>query len=156
MNEQMKNIGREMGIRMGILMSFCLALTGTLSSGHFTPVGFIFSFIVSAIISILIGFVVPVGKITGDVCRKAGFEQGTIKERLLSSLISNLIYTPLMTFVMVLLAYTMVMKQSGGMAQLSFLPMFLHSLVICFIVGYILIFIFQPLFMKQLLKKYRP
>lgn len=156
MNEQMKKIGREMGIRMGILMSFCLALTGTLSSGHFTPVGFLLSFVVSAIISIIIGFVVPVGKITGDACRKAGFNHGTIKERLLSSLISNLIYTPLMTFVMVLLAYTMAMKQSGGMAQLSFLPMFLHSLVICFIVGYILIFIFQPLFMKQLLKKYRP
>lgn len=156
MNEQMKKIGREMGIRMGILMSFCLALTGTLSSGHFTPVGFLLSFVVSAIISIIIGFVVPVGKITGDACRKVGFNQGTIKERLLSSLISNLIYTPLMTFVMVLLAYTMAMKQSGGMAQLSFLPMFLHSLVICFIVGYILIFIFQPLFMKQLLKKYRP
>ncbi|MBO6242936.1 MAG: hypothetical protein J6O61_19225 [Butyrivibrio sp.] len=154
MNEQMKKIGRQMGIRMGILMSFCLALTGTISSGHFTPVGFLFSFIVSAIISIFIGFLVPVGKITGDVCRRAGFAQGTIKERLLSSLISNLIYTPLITFVMVLLAYTMAMKQSGGMAQLSFIPMFLHSLVICFIVGYVLIFIFQPLFLKQLMKKY--
>ena len=153
MEEQMKKIGRQMAIRMGLLMSFCLALTGTLSSGHFTPIGFLLSFVVSAIISICIGFIVPIGKVTTGACVKAGLKPGTLPGRLFESLISNLIYTPLMTFIMVFLAYTMAMKQSGGMAQLSFIGMFLPSLLLCFVVGYILIFIFQPLFMKQLMKK---
>ena len=45
MDEKMKVIGRKMSIRMGILMSFSLALVGTLTSGHFTPVGFVLIFI---------------------------------------------------------------------------------------------------------------
>ncbi len=153
MNEQMRKIGRQMALRMGLLMSFCLSLTGTLSSGHFTPIGFLMSFVVSSVISICIGFIIPIGKVTTGACLKAGLKPETLPGRLFESLISNLIYTPLMTFVMVFLAYSVAMKQSGGMAQLSFVNMFIPSLVICFIVGYVLIFIFQPLFMKQIMKK---
>ena len=70
MDEKMKVIGRKMSIRMGILMSFSLALVGTLTSGHFTPVGFVISFFVSTVVSLVIGFVVPVGKLSGDFCRR--------------------------------------------------------------------------------------
>ena len=152
MDEQMKIIGRKMSIRMGILMSFALALVGTLTSGHFTVPGFIISFIISAIISLIIGFVVPVGKISAAFCRKRNFAPGTLANGIASSLISDIIYTPLITFVMVLFAYIMVKKQSGGMAEIAFLPMFLKSLIICFVVGFILIFIFMPLFLKSLMK----
>ena len=154
MEEKMKKIGRGMNIRMGLLMIFCLSLIGTLFSGHFTMPGFILSFIVSTIISMIIGFVIPMGKVTNSLAGKLGLKQGTLPERLFSSLISNLIYTPLMTFCMVFLAYQMAMKQSGGMAQLNLLSMFLPSLLICFIAGYILIFIFQPLFFKILMARY--
>lgn len=153
MEEQMRKIGKQMAIRMGILMSFCLSLVGTLTSGHFTIPGFIISFVISSIISLIIGFVIPIGKITGGVCAKFGLERGKIGTLVVESLISDAIYTPIMTLAMVGLAYFMVMRQSGGMAQLSFLPMFLSSLLICFIVGFILIMIFQPLFLKQLMKK---
>lgn len=153
MEEQMRKIGKQMAIRMGILMSFCLSLVGTLTSGHFTIPGFIISFVISSIISLIIGFVIPIGKITGGVCAKFGLERGKIGTLVVESLISDAIYTPIMTLVMVGLAYFMVMRQSGGMAKLSFLPMFLRSLLICFIVGFILIMIFQPLFLKQLMKK---
>ena len=37
-------------------------------------------------------------------------------------------------------------------ATVPFLPMFLSSLAICFIVGWVVIFIVQPLFMKLLMK----
>lgn len=153
MEEQMRKIGRQMGIRMGLLMSFCLSLVGTLTSGHFTLVGFLLSFVVSTIISLIIGFLVPVGKISGSLCRKWKLEPGKLATRCVESLISDIIYTPVITLAMVALAYNMAMKQSGGMAEISFLPMFLHSLLICFVVGYVLIFIFMPLFLKQLLKK---
>ena len=154
MEEKMRIIGRAMSIRMGLLMSFCLSLVGTLTSGHFTIPGFIISFIVSTVISMIIGFLIPMGKVTNALSGKLGLRQGTIKERLFSSLISNLIYTPVMTFCMVFLAYQMAMKQSGGMAQLNFPVMFFSSLLICFIVGYVLIFIFQPLFFKALMAKF--
>lgn len=154
MGENMKKIGMGMNIRMALMMSFCLSLIGTLTSGHFTIPGFIISFLISTVISLLIGFIVPIPKANAAMGRKFHLQQGTIKARLAESLVSNLIYTPLMTFVMVLFAYLMTMKQSGGMAELSFGPMFLKSLIICFIAGYVLIFIFQPLFLKSLLKKY--
>ena len=154
MNDQMKKIGRDISIKMAATMSFCLSLVGTLSSGHFTPVGFVVSFLVSFVISLLIGLVIPMGKVSGAVLVKMNLIRGTLGARLVESLISNLIYTPIMTFVMVFLAYNMVMRQSGGMAQLNFWGMFLPSLIICFVVGYVIIFIVQPIFMKIAMKKY--
>ncbi|MCR5754970.1 MAG: hypothetical protein K6G30_09210 [Acetatifactor sp.] len=153
MEEQMKKIGRQMGIRMGLLMSFCLALVGTLTSGHFTPIGFLLSFVISSVISILIGFLIPVGKVSGSICKRLKLEPGKLATRCVESLISDIIYTPVITLAMVAFAYNMAMKQSGGMAEISFLPMFLHSLLICFVVGYVLIFIFMPMFLKQLMQK---
>ena len=155
MGENMKKIGIGMNIRMALMMSFCLSLIGTLTSGHFTIPGFLISFLISTVISLLIGFIVPIPKVNAALGRKCKLQQGTIKARLTESLVSNLIYTPLMTFVMVFFAYQMAMKQSSGMAELSFGPMFLKSLIICFIAGYILIFIFQPIFLKSLIAKYR-
>lgn len=154
MEEKMKKVGRGMNIRMGIMMSFCLSFVGMFSSGHFTIPGYIASVIVSMIISILIGFLIPMGKLTAFLSGKLGLKQGTIPERFFSSFISDLIYTPIMTFSMVFLAYQMAMKQSGGMAQLNLFSMFFSSIFICFIVGYVLIFVFQPIFLKRLMAKY--
>ncbi len=154
MQEKMKKINRGMAPRMGITMSVILSFVGNLTSGHFTMRGFITSFIISAMISIIIGFVVPVGRVSGDVSHSLGLVRGTLPARLLESLIANTIYTPIMTFVMVYMAYATAMKQSGGMAGLNFGQMFLHSLIICFIVGYALCFILQPLYLKMLCKKY--
>ncbi len=154
MEEQMRKIGREMSVRMGLTMSFVMALVGTLTSGHFTFVGFLISFVCSAIIALAMGFIIPIGKITNDLTVKKGMKPGKLCTRCVEALISNLIYTPVITLAMVGMAYYMAMKQSGVMAQLSFVPMFLHSLVICFVVGFILIFLIQPLFFKSLMKKY--
>ncbi|WP_044915166.1 hypothetical protein [Butyrivibrio sp. WCE2006] len=153
MDEKMRIIGRQMGIRMGILMSFFMAIIGPLSAGHLTIPGFISGFIISSIISIIIGLIIPVGKVTGAVCKKLKLERGKLLTRIVESLISDIIYTPVMTLAMVAFAYNMAMRQSGGMAQNSFLPMFLHSCIICFVVAFFLILIFQPLFMKMLMKK---
>ena len=154
MEETMRKVGRAMSIRMGIAMSFCLSLIGTLTSGHFTLVGFIVSFLVSSVISLIIGFILPIGKITGGVCGKMGLQRGSVKFRLMESFVSDLIYTPIMTLVMVFLAYKAVMRQSGGMAQLNYFEMLIPSLGICFLAGFVLIFLVQPIFMKSVLKKY--
>ncbi len=153
MEKRMKAAGIKIAICMGIVMSFFLSLVGTLTSGHFTVGGFLLSFLISTVISIIIGLIVPMGRINMSIEKKMGCPPGAIKVKLLESLISNLIYTPIMTLSMVSLAYITVMRQSNGMAQLQFVPMFLRSLVICFIVGYFLIFIFAPFFAKLFIPK---
>ncbi len=153
MEENMRKIGRKISIMMGISMSLCLSLVGTLTSGHFTVPGFLLSFLVSTIISLIIGFVIPMGKVGGNVLRRMGLQRGSIKARLMETLVSDLIYTPVITFAMVFLAYKMAMISSNGMAQLHFLPMFLKSLVICFIVGFVAIFFIQPIIMKIVMEK---
>lgn len=153
-DDKMRMVGIGMSIRMGIAMSFVLSLTGTLSSGHFSLASFLMSFVVSTVISLLIGFLIPVGQITKAATRAAHLEEGTLAARCLETLICDLIYTPIMTFLMVFMAYQMVIKQSNGMVQLNLLQMYLPSLGLCFVVGYILIFFIQPFFLKQLLKKY--
>ena len=149
----MRQIGRQMGIRMGILMSICLSVLNLILSGHFTIVGLLLNILISALVSIGISFVVPVGKISRQACEKRNLQPGTMKARLLESLISDLIYTPLMTYVMVRFAYNMAMKQSGGQAQVYFPSMYMSSLAICFVVGFVLIFAFTPLFLNRLIQK---
>ncbi len=151
--EAMKRVGRSMSICMAITLSFFLALTGNLvgmvQSGRFDTIGFVIGFGLSVVVSLIIGFVVPMGKIHGFIERKFG--RGDILGRYIESLISDLIYTPIMTFLMVVLAYFMA-KSHGGSPP--FLGMFLPSLGICFVIGFILIFIFMPFYMKMLMKKY--
>ena len=152
MQAKMKEIGRKMSIRMGILMSFSLSLIGTLTSGHFSVPGFLISFVLSTVVSLIIGFLVPIGLINMKIAKKHNLEPGKIKTRCVEALVSDLVYTPVMTLVMTILAYTMAMKQSGGMAQISFLPMFLRSLLICFVAGFILILVFMPIFLRRLMR----
>ena len=154
MEEKMKKISREMGIRMGIVMSFFLSLTGTLISGHVSIFRILINFIISTVISLLIGLVVPMGRITEAAATALKLRRGSVAEKLVNCFISDLFYTPLITFIMVFIGYKVAMIQSGGKAQLNFLAMFLPPLIICLIMGFALIYFFQPRFMKQLLKKY--
>ena len=90
MEKQMKAAGIKISVCMGIVMSFFLSLTGTLSSGHFTIVGFLISFLVSTVISIIIRLIVPMGKINMSIEKKMGCAPGDLKVKLVESLISNL------------------------------------------------------------------
>ena len=146
----MKKISRRMSLCMGVTLSFFLSLIGTATSGHFSVPGWIISFIISTIISLIIGFLVPVKKVSDNACQKFNMQPGKLSTRCFESLISDLIYTPIITFCMVLFAYLMATRQG---APLHFLPMFLSSLIICLITGFVLIFIFMPLYMKLIIGK---
>ncbi|MBR1555225.1 MAG: hypothetical protein IJ644_07530 [Oscillospiraceae bacterium] len=147
----MKKIGRQMSILMGISMSFCLSLTGLLSSGHFTIPSFLVNFVISTIISLIIGFFVPMKKVGDAAVEKAGLTPHTMKARLLESLISDLIYTPALTLCMTLMAYHSAV--SHGQPMPPYILMFLKSLALSMVVGYILIFFLMPAFLKLLMKK---
>ena len=151
----MKKVGMQMSLLMGVTLSFCLSLTGNLTSGEgFKPISFLITFVVSAIISIVIGSIVPMKKVEDGACKACGLKPNSLPARLLSSLISDIIYTPVITLAMIALVRKMAMKASNGHAQLPpFGVMFVKSLIISFIVAYIIIFIITPVFFKFVMKK---
>ena len=181
MKETMKKISIRMSLYMGLAMSLTLSLVENISSKRFSFPIFLITLGASFVISVLIGLVVPMGRI-GQAATK-NMKQGGLGARALESLISDSIYTPVITLAMVWLVQKLVpvfagaaakqsVKLQGGtkeameLAELEasenaalnlppFIVMFLTSLLICFLIAYVLIFILQPLFLKMMLKKIR-
>ena len=143
----MKKVSIEMSLLMGVTLSLLLSLTGTLSSGHFTIPDFLLSFVVSFIISLIIGFLVPMNKVSAALERKFGIKPHTLGARFFDALVSNIIYTPVISLCMVTMAYF------KDHPPVPYAAMLIKSLIITFIVGYKLIFIFMPLYMKLVFKR---
>lgn len=125
---------------MSITISFCLSLFGTVTSGRFTMIGWLISFAASTLVSIIIGFVVPMKKITGWI--HSSISKAPVAF-LITGLISDIIYTPIITALMIALAIRN--------APVSFLSLYPKSLLGSFLVGYICILICQALFAKLLM-----
>ncbi len=89
-----------MSVLMGASMSLCMSLCGSLLSGHFEVPSWLFSLIISFIISLIIGFVVPMKPLSDKLCAKFGADPNSTKGKVLSALLSDIIYTPFLTFVM--------------------------------------------------------
>ena len=147
----MKKISRQMSVLMGLTLSFFMSLAGNLASGKFTVIGFILSFIVSFIISVLIGLFVPMRRVNDAVDRKLGLAPGKLSTHAVESLVSDFIYTPLITLAMIAMAYKNAV--SHGAKGLKFGPMFGKALLLSLVIGFILVFFFMPIYMKLLLKK---
>ena len=150
--EDQKIIGRIIGGATGIMMSFFLSLYGTISSGHFTIVGFLVSFLFSSVVSIIIGIFVPMKKINDTAVTKANLTPGSIGARCLESFIGDCIFTPIMTTLMVFMAYKRAAKFSPE--PIHFAPLLVRQLIACFIIGFVLLLIFSPLIQKVVIKTY--
>ncbi|MBR3666847.1 MAG: hypothetical protein IKN66_06780 [Ruminococcus sp.] len=146
----MKKIGITMSLLMGVTLSFFLSLVGNLTGGGgFKLPAFLISFAASTVISLIIGFVIPMAKVERGAVKAMGLNESSVPAKLVSALISDLIYTPVITLAMIALARKMAMKMSHGHAPLPpFMVMFLKSLIISLIVAYIIIFIVTPIFKK--------
>ncbi|MBO7662498.1 MAG: hypothetical protein J6U01_03925 [Clostridia bacterium] len=147
---QMKSAGRFISMLMGLILSFFQSLAGQLFSGHFTLPGWLISLALSICVSWLIGWIVPMGKVSQSLCQKLKCEPGSLKARLAETCVSDLIFTPFITLANVLLAWR---NATAGGAKIPFLPMFLSSLGISLLIGFVLVFIFQPLCKKAVLGK---
>lgn len=148
-----------MTVYMGITMSFVLSLVGTLAGGHFTIVSWLISFGISLVISLVIGCIVPIKKLGDAACAKCKVDPQSMKGNLLSALISDLIYTPVITVVMVSIMMNMVKKQiaAAGRVAVGFPTLgqaLVPALIITLLVGFIVIALIQPVFIKMLVKKY--
>ncbi len=146
--KQMRNVRLKISFGMAVLMSFGLSLTGNLTAEHSptTPTmaivtGFLASFAVSFVVSFGIGLVVPMPRVNAALARKFHLQPRTLKAHIVESVFSNLIYTPLMTTVMVTFVYFCLIDPGH---KPPYLPMFISSQVICLVVAQILIFIFEP------------
>ena len=158
----MKKIGLMMSLYMSLVMSVFMTITGVCTGmlpnvikGNVPPqalIGSIISgFIISFVISMLIGIIIPMHKVTRGATKNM---KPGLGKKCIETLLSDLIYTPLISIVMVAFAY--IQNQQKGISGPPYIVMLIPSLIACFIVGYILIFIFQPMFMRSLMKKYRP
>lgn len=145
----MKKIMTQMNLLMGVTLSFCLSLVGNLRAEKFSVVGFLISFVISVIISMIIGFCVPVKPLTDKLEAKCGIRPRSTGAKFFDALISDLIYTPIITIVMTIFAYK---QATSHGAEIPFVPMLISSLLISLVVGYILIFICMPLFLKLVFK----
>lgn len=157
MQKQMRKTGLKIALVMALLMSFTLSFVGNLLAERppempMGPIvmGFLMSFAISFVVSFAIGVLVPMPKVNAALARKFHLQQGTPKAGLVESFFSNLIYTPLITFVMVSFVYFVLMPAGS---KPPFLPMFLHSLVVCFVVAQVILFFCTPLVVKRLLPK---
>ena len=155
--KQMRKTGLKIAFCMALLMSFGLSLTGNLLAERppempMAPIiiGFLACFLISFVVSFGIGIFVPIPKVNAALARKFHLQPGAPKTHFIESVVSNLIYTPLITTVMVLFVYFAMMPEGH---KPPFLPMFIHSQIVCFIVAQVLILIFVPIIVKRLLPK---
>ena len=151
--KKMRKIGITVSICMGVTMSFFLSLIGTAVSGHFTIPGWLISFLISTVVSLIIGFIVPMRKVTEGASRALKLQPRSLVARCVESLISDFIYTPLMTFLMVFFAYKSAIAHGAPAESLNLGRMFLGSFGICMAAGFLLIFILMPLFVKMAMKR---
>ena len=75
----MKKIGQQMSLLMGLSMSCVLTLVGLLSAGKFTVQGFLSGFAVSFVVSMIIGLIIPMKKVSDVVIGMLNRKQGTLK-----------------------------------------------------------------------------
>ncbi len=148
----MNKVKTKMGLMMSVTMSFCLSLTGMLSSGKFTLPGFVRNFLISFLISTVITTFFPIRELVLKCTDKLNLKPGTLKFRLIGTLISDLLLSPIMTFVMVYLAFREAVMHG---ASIPFGPMLLKAEIISFVAAYILLYIITPIYMKIAFKEER-
>ena len=136
---------RKMGLLMGFSMSFVLSFIGMVSAHAFTVPRFLLSFVISFLISFTITSLVPIPKITASAAEKCGLKPGGLARRALEALLSDLCLTPLMTFVMVYMAYR---QAAAHGAKIPFGPMILKSEIISLLAAFVLLFLLTPVFVK--------
>ncbi|MBQ4251553.1 MAG: hypothetical protein II704_00750 [Erysipelotrichaceae bacterium] len=146
----MKKAGQLIGLLMGLTMSFCLSLIGMVSAGQFSVPGFLKSFVISFIISLLLGLLIPVRKISTSLVRKCGLKPGTLKARLMESLVTTLTYSPIMTLIMVWMAWK---QATSHGARIPFGPMLLKSEIISLIGAFVISFLTAPLWTSLVMKR---
>lgn len=149
-NMDVRKISQEMSIVMGATMSCVLSLVGLIQSGNFTLVSYLTSVIMSFMLCTIVGLIIPAKKISNSLAARMQLQPGSIRARLLDSLVTTLVYSPLMTFLMVYMAYR---QATSHGARINFGHMLLKSELISFAVAFVVSFIISPIYLKLIFKR---
>ena len=114
MEQKIKKAGFKMTVMMGVILSLYMSLYNNFSSGNFSPVMLLISFVVSLMISILVGLIVPMPKISRALAQKIKPGPGL---RAVDALVSDAIYTPIITFFMILVVRNLAPVLAGKGAE---------------------------------------
>jgi hypothetical protein len=134
---------------MGITLSLCLSFVGTFTSGSFTIGGFMVSFLESLVISLVIGYFVPMKRLEDKACEKAGITGKPLACRALGSLISDLIYTPIITIFMVTINFVKI----PAAHRPPYVFMLGKSMLISLVVAYLIVFLAAENYIKFIMKR---
>ena len=148
--EAMKEYGRKLSLCMGIMMSFCLSAIGLFSANAFTPLSLLLNFAISFTVISIVSRFFNAERIAVGVLERNSIDPGSIKGRMIQALIVDLIYSPIMTFAMVTIAYVSASKNGNDM---PYIPMLLKGLAVSFVAAFFLCLIFVPIFEKILNRK---
>lgn len=142
-----------MHVFIGFLMSLVLSLVGTLRGGHFTLPSWIVAFLISFLIALIISFMIPVKKLADSFCDKLKVDILSFKGILAGSVIFDLIFTPVISFIMVstMRRFAAMHAPEGSLPPFGVIivPQILSSMII----GYVVIVIAQIIFNKCIDKK---
>ncbi|MCF0223540.1 MAG: hypothetical protein HUK20_04660 [Fibrobacter sp.] len=136
-------------------MSFWLSLTSVLMSGHFTFGQWMLSFVLSSLTSFVIGFAFPVRKWSGQLCSKWNISTKSFKGLMVITTLSDLIYTPIITTIMVVTMLTHAAKYAPPGAVPPIPQVLVPSLFFSLAIGFVIIAIAHPLILKFLQKKFK-
>ena len=162
-----------MSLLMAAALSLYMSLVNNLMSGDFVLSMFLITLATSFVVSLIIGMIVPMPKISKAVAQK--MKPGPAV-RVVDTLVSDLIYTPIITVCMIAavrkIAPMMAFygAEQGALAHGApadkaalaataaasevinsfppFLPMFLKSCLFCLVLGFLVIYVAHPVFMK--------
>ena len=147
-----RSVGMLTGIFLSVSLSFVLSLVGTLlgtrNNGRFSVVTWLITFAASTFITMVLGLIIPIGRAAKAVSKSFKLKENGIPARLVETLVADIIYTPIISFLMVFIARSFAIANGAPPQALKLGNMFLLSFPGVFATGYVFIFIFVPLFEK--------
>lgn len=150
----LKKINRYMSLMMGGVLSVALTIFGNLTSGHFVMPGSLISIAIGIVLSFgisqLISTFINIKTTTDKVISKFNIK-GEMPTKLMSTLVSDLIFTPIITVCLV--SFSIGMANAHSPVVIPLLPAIIKSLILSLIVAYIIIFFIQPPILEVAMKK---
>jgi len=162
----MQSVMRKKGILMSLFMGAIMGLVFTVfaqlkNQGRIMLIGVVIGIIISIIISIFIGFIIPLRKVNGAVCKALNIPaEKRLAVALADAFVFNLIFTPpnccinmwygmAMGLADVPATVTNIFQKMIFCAGLPyFVPALISTLLIDLVIGFFLTFLVSPLINK--------
>ncbi len=135
---------------MSVSLSFVLSLVGNLlgtrQNGRFSIHSWLIFFAASTIVSLVLGLIIPINRAAEGASRGLKLKEKSIPARIVETLVADIIYTPLINFLMIFIARQNAITNGAPPQSLVLWRMFLLSFPGVFATGFVFIFVFAPLF----------